>query len=82
METPVILPVKTLHGTNMESLQNDYVNAYEKVRNAMDAFMAIEFNARDYADINAFYKAKAQMIEQYKKLDDVYQYIETIASSI
>lgn len=76
-----IYPIKTLHGTNQESLQNDYVNAMDKVREAIDSFRAIEFNARDYNSEN-FRQAKEDRNKQLLNLEQVFLYLEDIASNI
>ena len=77
-----VKPIKTLHGTNPESLQNDYVNAYSKLREAMEAFQNIEFNARDYSDFNTFCKAKEERREFCSRIATTLDYLEDIASSI
>lgn len=79
----IIKPVANLHGTNSDSLREDYINAMNKVGQAIE-FTAynIEFNARDYANVNEFQKAKAQRIEMLQKMNEVFLYLEEIASSI
>jgi len=58
MEQQFISPIKTLHGTNPETLQGDYIRAMQKVREAIECFNTIEFNGRDYANFETFCKAK------------------------
>jgi len=81
MET-IITPIKTLHGTNPESLQQDYITAMNKISEAVDAIHKVEFNARDYQDMDTFFWAKKQRNDQLKKLSDIYDYLETIAIAL
>jgi hypothetical protein len=78
----IITPIKTLHGTNADSLQDDYINALNGIRIAKNRFLRIEFNARDYASFELFREAKSQRIDAYIKLEEVERYLETIVESI
>jgi hypothetical protein len=47
--TPTLeLPTVHLNGTGRTQLADGYLNAYRQTRQALDAFAAIEFHARDY----------------------------------
>lgn len=47
--TPTLeLPTVHLNGTGRTQLAEGYLNAYRQTRQALDAFAAIEFHARDY----------------------------------
>jgi len=46
--TDFTLPTVHLNGTSRQMLADGYLNAQRKLRDAIDAFHAIEFNARDY----------------------------------
>ena len=78
-----IIPAKNLHGSNMDSLREQYINAMSKVRDAVETMREdIDFHSRDYADSNHFEQARKQRREMIVKLMDVYIYLEDIASSI
>lgn len=83
MKREFILPINNLHGTNIESLQNDYVKGMALLNDAIKHIAySIEFNARDYIDSSQFAQAKKERLEMLQKLNDVYLYLEEIASSI
>lgn len=83
MNNQFTLPIKNLHGTNMESLQNDYIKGMNLLDDAIKHIAyKIEFNARDYSDSLEYLKAKKERLEMLQKLNDVYLYLEEIASSI
>ena len=79
MEKSFILPIKNLHGSNFESLQEEYINAMDSVRNSIDAISKIDFNSRDYSDMNQFQSAKKQRMEMISNLQNVFEYLEAIA---
>lgn len=82
MEQQFISPIKTLHGTNPETLQGDYIRAMQKVREAIECFNTIEFNGRDYANFETFCKAKDERNQMLTNLCHVYEYLEDVASNI
>ncbi len=69
----VISPTVHLNGTGKNSLAEDYDNAREAVRKAMEQIQQIEFNARDYyvQGDGAWEQACAEMKERLLSLQRV-----------
>jgi 5-bromo-4-chloroindolyl phosphate hydrolysis protein len=77
-----ITPIKNPHGTSADALQDYYLNALNGIRIAIERFHSIELNPRDYATFEFFLEAHRQHINQYTKLEQVKQHLETIIESI
>jgi hypothetical protein len=73
------LPVKTLHGSDWQALQNDYIRAMNKLRDAMEAVAFIEIHSRDYATFNDFSKARDEWYQALNSLSAVHDYLEESA---
>lgn len=74
--TNLTFPTVHMNGTSRSMLQEGYREARLKVREAVAAFEAIEFNARDYyvQGPEAWTKARDERTEQFKKLKSVEEY--------
>lgn len=74
----MILPTIHLNGTGKNALESDYRNARARVMDALRAFDAIEFNARDYypQGPEAFTAAREERASMARKLVDVREYLE------
>lgn len=74
-------PVPHLNGTGKETLKEEYLNALDKLAEAIDAFYKTTFHQRDFYPIDdsacsKFYKAQAlrdKMKMMYKVLADYLQ---------
>lgn len=75
-------PIKSINGTNSESLQMDYINAMNAINEAVEKIYKIEFNARDYATMNDFYEAKKERQNILSNLNLAYLYFEDVAISL
>lgn len=82
MTTEILLPIKSLHSSNFETLQNEYITAMDSIRNSIESIMKIDFNSRDYASMIEYQSAKKQRIEMLEKMNEVYEYLETIAIAL
>jgi len=74
----MILPTIHLNGSGKNALERDYQNARAKVRDALRAFEAIEFNGRDYypQGPEAFTQARLERDFMARKLKDIDDYLE------
>lgn len=74
-----IFPMIHMNGTGRKALTEGYEKANDAMQKAKDAFIAIEFNARDYYPIGetAFIEAKNERAEIAKKIEDVLNYLES-----
>jgi hypothetical protein len=73
----ITTPTIHINGTGYKDLWNGYEQAYDAVRAAQEAIRKIGFNARDYyvQSSAAYSKAREERIEQYKKLNEVEEYL-------
>jgi len=73
----ITTPTIHINGTGYKDLWNGYEQAYDAIRAAQEAIRKIEFNARDYyvQSSAAYSKASDERIEQYKKLNEVEEYL-------
>ncbi len=71
------LPTIHSNGTGKNTLEHDYMNARARIMDALRAFEAIEFNARDYypQGPNAFTAAREERAVMARKLVDVREYL-------
>jgi 4-hydroxy-3-methylbut-2-enyl diphosphate reductase IspH len=79
MEQQFISPIKMLHDTNPETL-HDCIRGMQKLREAIECFNAIEFNASHYANFETFCKAKAERKQMLTNLFQVFDYFMLVAS--
>jgi hypothetical protein len=80
MEPKITLPIVHLNGTSARDLTEGYLNAANKVGEAIAALRQIEFNARDYYLIGgAWDSALAEMAARVVKLHEVKNDFERIA---
>ena len=79
MNTPT-LPTLHSNGTGKKMLADGYDRAHEKLDDFVDAWRAIEFNARDYyPQGNTAWEAALEEREAISaKIRDVHKYIEAI----
>jgi len=79
VNTPTLtLPTIHLNGTGRTVLTVGYYAAYVKLQEALDAFQAIEFNARDYyvQDDDAYRTAVQQRSVVHQQLCNARDYLE------
>ena len=72
------LPLVHLNGTSVSDLREGYDNAAELLRDFLDAYGRIEFNARDYYPHgpDAYTKARDQRDAINLKLREVREYLD------
>ena len=72
------LPTVHLNGTGRKMLTEGYFEAWNRLNEAIAAFRAIEFNARDYhvQDDDAYRIAVHQRGVAFQKLHDAHAYLE------
>ena len=72
------LPVVHLNGSNRETLQQEYYEAWKAVRAAQRAVGAVECHPRDYyvAGDHAWAEAHDARLHVLQKLQDVVEYLE------
>lgn len=75
--TKPTLPTVHLNGTSRQTLADGYFSAYQRLNEAIAAFNAIEFNARDYyvKGPGAWHQASAERRVIGLKLNDVHEYL-------
>lgn len=75
--TEFTLPTVHLNGTSRKMLADGYFAAYQRLNEAIAAFNAIEFNARDYyvKGPGAWHQASAERSIMGHKLNDVHKYL-------
>ena len=78
------LPLVHLNGTGKQRLMDGYSNALDSVRDAITAFEAIEFNARDYYPMgpDSFKKAREEHSARLEALVSVRKDFETIVQHL
>lgn len=71
------LPTVHLNGTGRKMLQDNYMAAYGALENAIEAFAAVEFNARDYyvQEDGAYIKAREERNKMFAHLERVNEYL-------
>jgi len=80
MELKIQLPIVHSNGTSARDLTEGYLNAADKVGEAIAALRQIEFNARDYYPVpGAWDKALAEQSARVVKLHEVKNDFERIA---
>ena len=76
---PPSCPLPTIHanGTGAQTLYNGYQDARHRLLEAIRAFEAVEFNARDYypQSPEAWTDARAERVAMAQKLGDVETYL-------
>jgi hypothetical protein len=83
MKNEFVVPVRNLHGSNMETLMNQYIDAIRKINAAMVQITeGIDFHARDYGTWDEFIKAKQERLDALKKLYDVHYYLRSVVENI
>jgi hypothetical protein len=82
--TELTLPLIHLNGSGREPLFTDYLNAWEKLRDAVTALEKVEFNARDYYPLgmDAFDKARNERARVFSLLKDAESYLEQHATHL
>lgn len=78
----VVLPCITLHGSNRQSLQNEYLQVLDNVRQTIQAYQRVDFHPRDYSTYAEFRQAEEQRVDIFIQLYDMQSYLETIIESI
>ena len=75
------LPMIHLNGTGAETLRDNYLDASNAVREAMDLCQKVEFNARDYYPLGegAYPKARDEHWDRITRLQDVREELAAIA---
>jgi len=73
-------PTVHLNGTDYKTLYNEYMNAYDRVDDALQALREVTVHGRDYyvQDGNAFEQARREHIERLEKLESVKRDLEKI----
>ena len=76
--TQLTLPPFHLNGNSVPALTKEYTEAYNKLREFVDTFSAIEFHPRDYYPLgdDAWNKAQTQRDEARRNINEVYKYLE------
>lgn len=74
----MILPQIHLNGSSPVSLEKEYMDAYDKLYEAIESFNKIGFHARDYYVIGdqAFEDARKSRNDHREKLNNALEYLE------
>jgi hypothetical protein len=76
------LPALMIHGSNPESLRNEYMNVLKQIYKLTESLQKVDFHGRDYINSEEFNKARQERLEIYIQLAGMQNYFECIVESI
>ncbi len=84
MSDQPINPLVHLNGTGEKTLKEGYDNAADKLRDFIEAWGSIEFNARDYYPLgdHAYSQARSERDEMGGRIHELNEYIQRIREDL